>query len=260
MSTLNSAPDLYRSLGSLADQTFQDFEVIVVDGGSNDGTLDRAKQLLNEAQLCFRLVLAPGTGIYEAINLGIAVATGQWLYVMGSDDRLLAEDVLTNLSKHLLDQANDAVVVHGNVWIEDPGYFYGQPWDLARLLERNLSHQSAFYRHDVIRRHGLIYKAQYTLYADWDYNIQMMALGRFHYVPLPVASYGCGGASSLRKDLLFQSDREANAVRYYGWRACLLMTPDRFALAMARRPNRFSYILGGLNRFYWRLKRVLRLA
>ena len=260
MSTLNSAADLHRSLGSLAAQTFRDFEVVLVDGGSVDNTFEQARLLLQDSGLRFRLMLAPGTGIYEAINLGVAVAAGQWLYVMGSDDHLLALDALANLSGPLRRHGEDAVVVHGNVWIEDPGYFYGQPWDLGRLMERNISHQSAFYRHDMIRKHNIIYDTKYTLYADWDYNIRMMALGRFLYVPLPVAFYACGGASSLKKDLLFLADREFNAMRYFGWRACWIMTPDRFAMALARRPSPATSLLGGLNRLYWSCRRVLKLA
>ena len=260
MSTLNSATDLNCSLGSLAAQTFRDFEVILVDGGSADNTLEQAKLLLQEASLRFRLMLAPGTGIYEAINLGVAVAAGQWLYVMGSDDHLLAPDVLAHLSGPLRRHGQDAVVVHGNVWIEDPGYFYGQPWDLARLMERNLSHQSAFYRHDVIRKHGLTYNTKYSLYADWDNNFRMKAQGQFLNVPLPVASYACGGASSHKKDLLFLEDRELNAMRYFGWRACWMMTPGRFALALKRRPSFANPLLGGLNRLYWLFRRVLRIA
>jgi len=260
MSTLNSAADLDRSLGSLAAQTFRHFEVILVDGGSADDTLEQANLLLQASGLRFRLMLAPGTGIYEAINLGVAVAAGQWLYVMGSDDHLLAPDVFANLSGPLGRPGQDAVVVHGNVWIEDPGYFYGQPWDLCRLMERNLSHQSAFYRHEVIRKHCIVYDTKYNLYADWDYNVRMMALGRFVYVPLPVASYGCGGVSSFKKDVLFLEDRELNTMRYFGWRACWMMTPDRYALALARRPSAASALLGGLNRLYWRVRRVLKLA
>jgi glycosyltransferase involved in cell wall biosynthesis len=260
MSTLNSAADLDRSLGSLAAQTFRDFEVVLVDGGSADNTLEQAKLLLQASGLRFRLMLAPGTGIYEAINLGVAVAAGQWLYVMGSDDHLLAPDVFANLSGPLERPGQDAVLVHGNVWIEDPGYLYGQPWDLGRLMERNLSHQSAFYRHEVIRKHRIFYDTKYNLYADWDYNIRMMSLGRFVYVPLPVASYGCGGVSSFKKDLLFLEDRELNTMRYFGWRACWMMTPDRYALALARRPSAASALLGGLNRLYWSVRRLLKLA
>jgi glycosyltransferase involved in cell wall biosynthesis len=260
MSTLNSAADLHRSLGSLAAQTFRDFEVILVDGGSTDDTFEQARLLLQDARLRFRLMLAPGTGIYEAINLGVAVAAGQWLYVMGSDDHLLAPDVLANLSWPLGRHGKYAVVVHGNVWIEDPGYLYGQPWSLGRLMERNISHQSAFYRHDVIRKHGLTYDTKYSLYADWDYNIRMMALGQFLYVPLPVASYGCGGASSFKKDLVFLADRELNAMRYFGWRAFWIMTPDRFALALAHHSSPATSLLGSLNRLYWSCRRVLRLV
>jgi glycosyltransferase involved in cell wall biosynthesis len=258
MPTLNAAEHFERSLGSLALQTFRDFELIIVDGGSMDEGLERAKQLLSEALVRFRIIMAPGTGIYEAMNLGIHLATGKWLYVMGCDDKLLSANVFADLYPTLESCAEHTVVIHGDAWIEEPGYFYGGPWDLRRLLERNLSHQSAFYRSRAVRSYALTYETKYPLYADWDYNLKLLARGRFQYVPLPIASYGCSGTSSRSRDELFLADKEANALRYFGIRACWLLPPDRFAVGWARQPTASLTLLFLFNRIYWGLRRSFR--
>jgi glycosyltransferase involved in cell wall biosynthesis len=258
MPTLNAAEHFDRSLGSLAEQTFKDFELIIVDGGSQDGGIEQAKQFLSGAMIRFQIVLAPGTGIYEAMNLGVQMAEGEWLYVMGSDDMLLSADVFTNISASLKHCDDHTAVIHGDVWIEEPGYLYGGPWDLRRLVERNLSHQSAFYRSDAVRSLALVYDIKYPIYADWDYNLKLLAWGCFQYVPVSIASYGCTGTSSLRRDERFLADKEANAIRYFGLRACWLLPPDRFALGWRRQPTAINGLRFFFNRLYWGLRRILR--
>lgn len=255
MPLLNAARHLKRSLGSLAEQQCGLFEVVLVDGGSEDGTLALAAELLSAASIDHRIKLLPGSSIYEAMNCGVDVAEGEWTYFMGSDDRLLAADVLENIAPYLHTAQPDVLVLHGDVWIEDPGYRYGQNWDLPRLLDRNISHQSAFYRRNAINSLRIRYNTRYALYADWDYNLQLFAKGRFQYVPLPVASYACTGASSQRVDECFLAEKEMNALQYFGWRACFLIPPHRFALGCAKRPGRWLTVQRQLNRLIWILKR-----
>jgi len=255
MPLLNAARYLQRSLGSLAEQRCGHFEVVLVDGGSEDGTLVLAAELLSEASIAHRIKLLPGSSIYEAMNYGVDLAEGDWTYFMGSDDRLLAADVLENISPYLHAAQPDVLVLHGDVWIEDPGYRYGQNWDLPRLLDRNISHQSAFYRRNAINSLQIRYNTRYALYADWDYNLQLLAKGRFQYVPLPVASYACTGASSQRVDECFLAEKEMNALRYFGWRACFLIPPYRFALGCGERPGRWRTVQLQVNRLIWILKR-----
>jgi len=255
MPLLNAARYLQRSLGSLAEQGCSHFEVVLVDGGSEDGTRAIAAELLRGASIAHRIKLLPGSSIYEAMNYGVDLAEGDWTYFMGSDDRLLAADVLENISPYLHAAQPDVLVLHGDVWIEDPGYRYGQNWDLPRLLDRNISHQSAFYRRNAINSLQIRYNTRYALYADWDYNLQLLAKGRFQYVPLPVASYACTGASSQRVDECFLAEKEMNALRYFGWRACFLIPPYRFALGCGQRPGRWRAVQLQVNRLIWILKR-----
>lgn len=257
MATLNAAEHLPRSLGSLAGQELRDFEVVLVDGGSRDHTCEVAAELLERAQLAHRMVVLEGSGIYGAINRGVAEARGDWLYVMGADDCLTDGDVLASLVPHLRQAEPQVLVVHGDVWIEDPGYRYGQAWDLPRFLDRNISHQSAFYRRSAIQKLGIEYNEDYLLYADWDYNLRLFARGNFQHVPLLVASYGCAGASSRRRDSRFMVDKEANVRRYLGWRSIVLMPPHRFAMARGQLPGLLFRVQLLLNRFLWAAKRLL---
>lgn len=253
MATLNAADHLPRSLGSLAEQDSRDFEVVLVDGGSVDQTGLQASRILAQSGIHHRFIDLPHSGIYTAINHGMKEARGEWIYVMGADDRLMHADVFASMAPLLLSASPRTLVVHGDVWIEDPGYRYGQPWDLPRFLHRNISHQSAFYRRRAIEALGVRYNQDYPLYADWDYNLRLFASGQFLYVPLMVASYGCTGASSQRKDSQFLADKEKNARQYFGWRSIFLMPPDRFSLAGGHRPGILFRVQLLLNRFLWAL-------
>lgn len=255
MPLLNAARYLPRSLGSLAEQNWNHFEVVLVDGGSSDETVALATSFLNEASISYCLAIKKGTGIYEAMNYGVALARGEWLYVMGADDCLISPEVFAAMASCLRGVEQDVLVVHGDVWIEDPGYRYGQSWDLARFMERNLSHQSAFYRRSRVLELGIDYNPCYALYADWDYNIKLLAKGRFQYVPVLVASYACTGASSQRVDERFLADKERNALRYFGWRACWLLPPHRFALGCGENPGPRLSLQLLLNRMIWNVKR-----
>ena len=130
MPVLNAVRHLSQSLESLAFQEWREFEVVIVDGGSQDGTIQKAHQLLSSALLSYRVDVVPGSSIYQAMNHGIEVASGEWIYVMGSDDHLLSSTVLKDIAPRLSAAQPEVLVVHGDVCIEDPGYGYGQRWDL----------------------------------------------------------------------------------------------------------------------------------
>jgi glycosyltransferase involved in cell wall biosynthesis len=258
MPVLNAADHLPRCLRSLAGQQERAFEVIVVDGGSGDGSLEQAGQRLSAAAVPHRLITLQGSSIYGAMNHGIGCARGDWLYVLGADDALADDRVFAAMAQALRLAPPRVLVVHGDVWIEDPGYRYGQAWTLPQLLERNLSHQAAFYRRAAIQDLGITYNEAYPLYADWDYNIRLLARGPFQHVPILIASYACGGASSRRQDERFLAEKEARALEACGWRACWQMPPDRFALGCNQRGSEPRPLQRLLNRGLWAGRRRLQ--
>ncbi|MFM7675021.1 MAG: glycosyltransferase [Synechococcus sp.] len=258
MPVLNAAGHLSTALSSLALQRFRDFEIVIVDGGSSDQTIAMAQSMLSADGIRHRIEPLPGSGIYEAMNHGIGLAQGEWLYVLGSDDHLVDADVFRRIAVALSEASADVLLVHGDVWIEQPGYRYGQAWSLPRLLDRNLSHQSAFYRCSAIQSLGLSYNPRYTLYADWDYNLKLLSCGRFQYVPIMIASYACTGASSQWVDALFLAEKEANALAYFGLRSLWRLPPDRYALAINSESSLLKQLGLACNRMLWVFRRLLQ--
>ena len=110
IATYNSERTIRTALQSVADQTFQEWECLVIDGASTDGTVDAVKEFSSKDSR-FRIISEPDKGIYDAFNKGWKNAKGEWIYYMGCDDRLLKDGL-----KSLMDVAtSDYAVISGHV-------------------------------------------------------------------------------------------------------------------------------------------------
>ncbi len=89
-----------------------------------------------------RFVSEKDKGIYDAMNKGVNLAKGEWLYFLGSDDRLFDNNVLNTIYQSVKDQNVD--LVYGNIYKEETGKLYDGSFDLDKLLKRNISHQAMF--------------------------------------------------------------------------------------------------------------------
>ncbi len=94
---LNQIELLKDCLKSISEQSFDSYEIIVIDGNSSDGT----KMFLKVVSDSIRALSEPDKGIYDAMNKGIKLAHGQWLYFMGVDDRFYDNDVLKSFYSQL---------------------------------------------------------------------------------------------------------------------------------------------------------------
>lgn len=227
--------------------------MIISDGGSTDQTVSYSMEQLTKAGIDVSVILSPGSSIYHAINLGINVARGEWLYVLGSDDRLCDANVLQIVSQHL--KSTSAGVVYGDAWFDRaPGFLYGGVFWLNRLNVLNICHQSIFYRSSAVRKVGIVYDESYKILADWDYNLKLFASLRFEHISLPIAKYACYGISDSNKDDAFLDDLQGKIIDYFGLRAFWLLTPEWLSIGVARRPklkwkallvlNRLTYMAG----------------
>jgi glycosyltransferase involved in cell wall biosynthesis len=155
--TFRSATLLPGALDSLARQLWRGFEVIVSDGASDDGTPELARAYAGSLP-ALRVDSRPDSGVYDAINRGVAQARGEWVLVLGSDDRLHANDTLARVAPLL--QSTTAEWVHGDVRMmaASPdgvaaGGRYAGPMPLARLLKANICQQAIFYRRRLALPH-----------------------------------------------------------------------------------------------------------
>jgi glycosyltransferase involved in cell wall biosynthesis len=198
--TLKAESTLETSLQSVLSQQYGDFEVLIMDSVSQDGTLAIARDYAARDER-IRIWSEPDQGVYDAMNKGIDKALGEWVLFLGSDDRLYDEKVLTSFFAVPGLQGFD--LVYGNV--VSPSYkgVYDGAFTLEKLLSRNLPHQAIFYRRTVF---GLIgqYVIRYKGYADWDLNIRCFRDSRIRirYIDLLVAFFGAAGISS-RHDVAF---------------------------------------------------------
>ena len=245
--TLNSHDVIHAAIGSIADQSFRSIEVIISDGGSSDQTVSYAMAQLQNAAIEVSAIISPGSSIYHAINLGVNVAQGEWLYILGSDDRLYDADILQSVSRHL--SSTTASVVYGDAWFErSPGFLYGGLFWLNRFNVMNICHQSLFYRSSAVRRLGIVYDENYQILADWDYNLRLFARLRFEHISLTIAKYACYGVSDSRKDTKFLDGLQGKIIDYFGIRAFWLLPPDWLSIAVAQRSNVLTRILLTANR------------
>jgi glycosyltransferase involved in cell wall biosynthesis len=243
--TFNSATTIQRCLLSIRLQTFTDYEIVIQDGASSDRTVDLIREFTKEnPKVKLELKQEPDKGAYDAMNKGMCRANGKWLYFLGSDDELYDQDVLGKMLGS--DPPADTDVLYGNVKMIGrvnavaDGTIYDGPFDLAKLLRKNICHQAIFYRASLLREVGS-YNTKYAVLADWDLNMRCWAKGRFRYRHVTVARFYSGGISSqYRPDTQFYADVKANEFRYFGkWaeqaRRAARIAPRRVLRALARR-------------------------
>jgi putative colanic acid biosynthesis glycosyltransferase len=184
----NAARTLMAALNSLKEQTWQDFEIVALSGGSTDGTDDILRDRGNDRLV---LVSEPDHGVYHAMNKGARLARGRWLLFLGADDRLADSLVLT--------QVQAAAVATSATWLcGEATYTDGRIWrspTQPNIRYRNfLHHQACFYHRSLFAQQA--YDESFPIQADYDLNLRLWQTGNR---PLPlavrVAVCGTGGLS-----------------------------------------------------------------
>lgn len=215
--TFNAGESIETALLSVANQTYKNIEHIIVDGASKDKTLQLIRRYLKKYKN-IRLLIEPDEGIYFAMNKGLDLCTGDWIYFMGADDTFYNENVLTDLYDQGLFQEEQ--IVYGNViikgdapWAKDNSIYDG-PFTLEKLFRWNICHQSIFYPKSVIRQVGY-YETKYKVTSDWDYNIRCWAKYKFTYTDKIIAFFKTGGKSSEGGDYSLHLDFPNNVIKYF---------------------------------------------
>jgi glycosyltransferase involved in cell wall biosynthesis len=202
--TFNNEGTLGRALASLAEQTERDFEVVISDGGSRDATLAVAASWQTRLP-AIRVLTRPDRGVYDAINLGVEATRGEWVLILGSDDRLHTSGTLAQVLPLLL--SSTAAIVYGDVRMVNrnrlgvpPGGRYAGPMPLARLLRGNICQQAMFYRRQLVLDLGG-FDLAYPVMADWDFNLRAAFHAPMQWIDVVVADYAATGMSARREDL-----------------------------------------------------------
>ena len=205
--TFNSGKTLLACLESIMGQSFQNFEILIMDGLSTDKTLFIVKKY-EAANPNIRWFSEKDKGIYDAMNKGIKLAKGEWIYFLGSDDKLYNSEVLNNITQELRRIAN-IDVFYGNVYSSRFNGIYDGEFSYEKIYKQNLCHQSIFFSKTVFDEVGY-FDLKYKGHADWDHNLKWFLSKKINksFIDLVIAEYADGGFSSLGVDEIFLSDKE----------------------------------------------------
>lgn len=197
---LNSVNTLERTILSVLTQEFNDFEFIIIDGGSVDGSIEILKKY--DSQLT-HWISEHDQGVYDAMKKGVSISRGRWIYFLGADDLLL--DGLIKVAAYLKDEKT---IYYGNVYRPIMGRIYDGKFSAYKLASRNICHQSIFYPRRALEKYS--FNLKYPVFADYELNIRCFSDPDiyFQYIPMTIAVFSDeGGLSPTQKDIVFQNDK-----------------------------------------------------
>lgn len=209
--TYNAEAVLQRTLDSVSSQTYRDIEHLIIDGASKDGTMDLVSRYkVRDLPYEVRVVSEPDKGIYDAMNKGLRLATGEYIVFLNAGDTLHDEKTLDMVASSLQPAANSQqpAVIYGDTNIvDDEGHFLRKrhlsvPDNLTwRSFKQGMlvCHQAFYARLDIAR--DILYDLQYRHSADVDWCIRVMKEAERRHLPLVrvqgvVADFLDGGDSS----------------------------------------------------------------
>jgi glycosyltransferase involved in cell wall biosynthesis len=197
----NSAETLARAIQSVADQDFPRVEHIVIDGASADGTLQVIEKYSDSLA---RVISEPDRGIYDAMNKGLALATGDVICFLNADDFYDSTQILSTVATMMQKDQLDALV-------GDVGFFRKE--NINRIVRHYRSdrfkperlawgwmpaHPALFMRREVFKRVGL-FKTNYKIAADYEYVVRAFCGQqplRYKHLPAVLVRMQMGGVST----------------------------------------------------------------
>lgn len=201
--TYNDASNLERIMDQVYRQDYENLEYIIVDGGSTDGTMELIHRMEKRMPGRFRYLSEPDRGIYDAINKGIALSTGD---IIGCCfDRYADEGVIRRMVQAMETECTDGV--HGDLYYMD-GERIVRRWHQGQGTIRTgwlPGHPTMYLRREVYETYG-VYRTDYRIAADYEFMVRILYRKQvtLSYLPeiLIYMSYGGTSTSSLGSYLL----------------------------------------------------------
>ncbi len=200
----NSEKTIKNTIESVFNQSCESIEYIIIDGKSTDRTLEIIESYEKKAKekgITYKWISEVDNGIYDAMNKGIDLAQGNWVYFLGSDDILF--DILNKVSEYLKENYS---FVYGDVYMPGKGIVYSGKFNKVKLVLKNICHQSIFYKKEILQQEK--FSLKYKLLSDYAMNIKLFDESKVKYIPVVIAKYNdLDGMSSVNYDLDFKRDK-----------------------------------------------------
>jgi glycosyltransferase involved in cell wall biosynthesis len=245
MATRNAAATLPQCLESLRAQAFRDFEVIVMDGASSDGTAD---VLRSHSDLVTRWRSEPDGGIYSAWNKAVELARGEWICFLGADDRLRDALALQRLVPHLRAALPHHRVVYSRLQLiglsGEVVAEMGMPWQQAKASFRShqcLPQPGLMHHRSLFEAHGR-FDESFRIAADYEFLLRELKDHDARFVPVTTVAAGFGGLTTRPENFALMYEEIGRALAKHG----LKPPAARWAwLTLSARLYRMLYRVGG---------------
>lgn len=209
----NAAENLQKTMLSVKEQSYENLEYIIVDGGSKDESVDIIKQY---GEVVCRWISEPDNGIYDAMNKGVDFATGEWIIFMNAGDVFMTADVLNTVFARQI--PNEVGVIYGDVCLDYSPY--------GKVVKRmnglkgkneatDICHQSSFTRAVLLKANP--YDLSYKIASDMNTFHKLWMQGiRFMYVPECISCFEAfSGVSSTRYLASFRERTRIQGICWY---------------------------------------------
>ena len=221
--SLNNVNTITATINSVLSQTYPNIEYIIIDGSSTDGTIELVNSFGNKIS---KFKSESDNGIYDAINKGIRLATGDIIGILHSDDFFYDKFVIEKVVKSFAD--NDIDAVFGDVQFVDPKktskivrYYSSKHFNTGKFKYGFMpAHPSFYVRRELYEKLGY-YKTDYKIAADFELELRFLLINKlkYKYLEMPFVSMRTGGISNKSIRSNFTLNKEiARACRENGIR------------------------------------------
>lgn len=210
----NNAAGLEKTMQSVLSQTRTDFEYVVVDGASTDGSVAVIRRFAALFGDRLKWISEPDKGIYNAMNKGIGLASGDYVQFLNSGDSLVSEDVTERMLEALEEKGHPSIL-YGNMLKDMTGgllrdrCFAGKEIPFLGFYQGTLNHSPAYIRRSLFDRYGP-YDESLKVVSDWKWYLQAIILGEEKpvYADIDVTLFDMTGISET-DTALTQKERKA---------------------------------------------------
>jgi len=233
---LNAVREIETTILSVLNQTYSNIEFIVIDGGSTDGTKDIIHKYQDQIA---HFISEPDKGIYDAMNKGIDLATGEWINFMNAGDCFVNENVIANVSPALQDGHD---VVFGNTIMVNGRQMKLNKGQLFPDRFPKIGHQSSFVKTSLMKENH--FNTKYIISADFDFLYKMFMEGKdFFYVDMEIALYNMDGMSSNHRELLYREHCEIKRIAHSRTKIIKYRIEDAMPVWLMKRLLNLSWLV-----------------
>lgn len=195
----NGVENIERTIKNVLSQTYKNIEYIIVDGGSNDGTID----IIRKYEQNIKWISEPDEGLYDAMNKGASLATGEWILYRNCGDYFINHQVLEKVMDSYHSNNEDFICCDIR-FFNNYGYFDDKPPILSTHYYDRIPfwHPSTLIKRETQINYPYRFK-QYKLSSDYDFFIHALQNGcRYIYIPIILSLFEASeGTSSVNRPL-----------------------------------------------------------